>query len=101
LSRELISTTFPYTTLFRSQGFEECEEAVLSRNDAATPYVNLVCFHRQNTAPPKNLWPDLLDPFMRPASAISWSRLANGRKGQARDRKSTRLNSSHEWISYA
>ena len=59
------------------QGFEECEEAILSRSDAATPHVNLVCFYRQNTAPPKNLWPDLLDPFMRPASTISWSWLAN------------------------
>src|SRR5690242_2941480 len=61
------------------QGLVQFEEAVLSRSDAATPDVNFVCFHRQNTAPPKDVWPDLLDPFMRPASTISRSRPTNDR----------------------
>src|SRR6266536_2470664 len=36
-----------------------------------------------------------------PASQCSWPRRRRTGRGRGRDRKSTRLNSSHEWISYA
>src|SRR2546429_9616090 len=70
------STLFPYTTLFRS-GVEEGERAHLVPRD------------RQDASHQELL--DVLVPLRRPCS--SWI--------GPRDRKSTRLNSSHGYISYA
>src|SRR5438105_8464465 len=65
------STLFPYTTLFRSP----IELLALSADGAAA---------------------------FSPCSADSTKSLSHRRIwAQERDRKSTRLNSSHEWISYA
>src|SRR5438105_12840513 len=75
LDRPPISTLFPYTTLFRSQ-------------------------HRQNAV-------DELGRFPGAGGRFNHQRLVERLANRARrwwlkrDRKSTRLNSSHEWISYA
>src|SRR5438105_7362494 len=72
IRRPPISTLFPYTTLFRS----------VLKND----YEHEIIHVRQHE---KFL---LIYPFL-----YFYERLRHG----YRDRKSTRLNSSHEWISYA
>src|SRR2546422_8221631 len=70
------STLFPYTTLFRSRGERRC---LLQRS--------------------------LLLRFDGPVASLSGVRQAlpraGRRAGPVRDRKSTRLNSSHGYISYA
>src|SRR5438105_11181111 len=68
------STLFPYTTLFRSQLISTMA-AVRASADRATTTTPSVASRAA---------------FL---SALAWPCL--------RDRKSTRLNSSHEWISYA
>src|SRR5438105_11776407 len=77
------STLFPYTTLFRSYG---------ARGDM--PPVTLT-FHQGEHRPA--IWLD--------GGIPQWPSgcLFIGEKGMilSEDRKSTRLNSSHEWISYA
>src|SRR3712207_8035219 len=70
------STLFPYTTLFRSDGIR------VAGGDRRHPRALLE----------RELRPDLSGP--RRARAA-------GARGAARDRKSTRLNSSHANISYA
>src|SRR5690348_18130606 len=84
------STLFPYTTLFRSVAHDDVHFAVIPGRlsvEAAAP------------AP---------TPAMPPAPAAeshaeAVPRVGPGRQGRvgARDRKSTRLNSSHPSISYA
>src|SRR2546430_3511247 len=71
------STLFPYTTLFRSD-----DDDVRFRSDATHCFIDT----RNGTAPA--------------CAAIdeNGTRIVNG---GARDRKSTRLNSSHSQISYA
>src|SRR3712207_8485959 len=75
------STLFPYTTLFRSRG-EEAGVPQELRPRARLPQVA--------PAPPRQLTHTARSP------QGGWSRL-----GACRDRKSTRLNSSHANISYA
>src|SRR3712207_7538964 len=72
------STLFPYTTLFRSRR----DDAVVDFHLHAHRQVELVCDERARDVPRE----------------VGVAR--NGRK-RARDRKSTRLNSSHANISYA
>src|SRR2546430_13180616 len=77
------STLFPYTTLFRS----------IPIAPALTPYVRAAV-----DASPSDLvfpWPDgsMRSPECDPEKVL--------RRALARDRKSTRLNSSHSQISYA
>src|SRR2546422_3775843 len=80
------STLFPYTTLFRSQ-------LVLAK------------FMELGTARQVLLW--LLEhslqlPVVNPRGEVHWTRPAYSTVHQIlRDRKSTRLNSSHGYISYA
>src|SRR5438132_8115136 len=87
------STLFPYTTLFRSQGAEVTDSLL---DPLAIVHSNVG------------------DIFLRCAYIIEGHRNAAARHGldqvlfhfgnndgQARDRKSTRLNSSHTVISYA
>src|SRR2546421_2036965 len=68
------STLFPYTTLFRSHrlAFVHCREFVIARAEVES----------------------------NPA-AVQMSAQRHGRFASDRDRKSTRLNSSHDQISYA
>src|SRR5206468_10612242 len=87
------SPLFPYTTLFRSRqpgGRERPIEDLTGRSDERTPGPVLL--------PPRSL-PDQDDVGIRGS-------LARDREGPteveaASDRKSTRLNSSHDQISYA
>src|SRR2546422_7900625 len=70
------STLFPYTTLFRSRA-HRCDD----RGEKAWRCKDLLC---------------------RPAAVARRGRAAEeNRRGGHRDRKSTRLNSSHGYISYA
>src|SRR5207244_6518459 len=69
------SPLFPYTTLFRSRELFSC-----ARRRAAPS--------RRTTRPPR-------------ASSDRGTPRRGERRGTARDRKSTRLNSSHQIISYA
>src|SRR3712207_7877736 len=68
------STLFPYTTLFRSQGARRGEHGRRRRPRAADG-----------------------DPSAVGHQAVA----ARGDRGEGKDRKSTRLNSSHANISYA
>src|SRR2546428_8324811 len=70
------STLFPYTTLFRSRGRPDLVEALLTSA-------------RMNE----------ISPAAGPA--ILSHTLATGNRPERIDRKSTRLNSSHDQISYA
>src|SRR2546422_7918310 len=76
------STLFPYTTLFRSIMPLACD---FSREDAEV-----------------NSFENIIDPFLAspdtPEGSIVLSISPNG---EEEDRKSTRLNSSHGYISYA
>src|SRR5207247_11372034 len=71
-------TLFPYTTLFRSR-------------------------QRRGGPPPEEAACDLGGPGQLQQDAVDGRLLDRQRAGlqEAADRKSTRLNSSHEWISYA
>src|SRR2546422_4341702 len=71
------STLFPYTTLFRSRSQDRgprCRRAALERRRSA----------RRNER-----------------QRVDRERLGKGARRRDRDRKSTRLNSSHGYISYA
>src|SRR2546430_10227162 len=72
------STLFPYTTLFRSAKPPESPRSCLTRGIPLPP-------NRRPSASPR--------PRPRPDAVCRWL--------QPRDRKSTRLNSSHSQISYA
>src|SRR5438132_5524121 len=79
------SRLFPYTTLFRSRKqFGEAMRAVLVR--------------KINSRPPRQ--PRLLE-RQAPGLTDEDRRTPHERRRQCRDRKSTRLNSSHTVISYA
>src|SRR2546430_12132940 len=78
------STLFPYTTLFRSS-------ATLAGRDPSTDIAVLKCAEADNAVPE---FGDVAT--LKPGSLA----LVVGRT-RARDRKSTRLNSSHSQISYA
>src|SRR5438105_6905502 len=78
------STLFPYTTLFRSS---EAGYMVITGAASGIMEAGHVGAGRENS-----IGVNILLPFEQYANPI----IAGDR-----DRKSTRLNSSHEWISYA
>src|SRR2546430_13585520 len=83
------STLFPYTTLFRSP----CDSSSLARaytESAPSPLITDI-----RDAIDRMQSPKLLQSFIH--ASIDQHRLS----GNIRDRKSTRLNSSHSQISYA
>src|SRR2546426_1611701 len=86
------STLFPYTTLFRSQVADDRDEVVLGedrvvlRDVDLEPLVDLVAAHPPQVVP--------LGVEEQPLERLP-------RRLEVRDRKSTRLNSSHLVISYA
>src|SRR5207247_9176431 len=98
-TRPPTSTLFPYTTLFRSahrevgRGDRTHERVVAGARDRDVQQVlgrdGLIVGRAEGGA----------------EAARAARQRAGGRQGclaiAARDRKSTRLNSSHEWISYA
>src|SRR5207247_10782216 len=86
------STLFPYTTLFRSPIIEANQRHSLYYHSPAAPAD----------------WDQLLIGYYIEDTIYSQLYYGYGGVGQAgdrlvhsKDRKSTRLNSSHEWISYA
>src|SRR5207247_5648934 len=91
-------SVFPYTTLFRSEFIAVFEET--ARTQGEIPWL------AQGT-----LYPDVIESvsFRGPAATIKTHHNVGGLPLKMqfklieplRDRKSTRLNSSHEWISYA
>src|SRR5258705_9041690 len=75
------STLFPYTTLFRSR--QRCSSVPLVRARSCFPLAPSIFFHQRHSRLPRS----------HPAVHLGLVR--------TRDRKSTRLNSSHLGISYA
>src|SRR5437773_8467166 len=85
------STLFPYTTLFRSQAYDIM---------ANTPQAKIQLLNNRYTAMKIIVGEQLIPVKMKLVEILSkllgwWDRLGT------RDRKSTRLNSSHITISYA
>src|SRR5207247_7134924 len=90
------SPPFPYTTLFRSCVLVICHEIPIR-------YALNTAGDSDNLDGPVHTIPNAT-PFLFDEGALSKAadeieRLASGESET--DRKSTRLNSSHEWISYA
>src|SRR5438105_8660148 len=81
LRRPPRSTLFPYTTLFRSSMHDEALYAERALRAGARGYV----MKRETTK----------------SVLTAIRRVVEGDVYVSEDRKSTRLNSSHEWISYA
>src|SRR5690349_23667465 len=90
------STLFPYTTLFRSRVHARLHRVSTWRSDRRTPGADYV-------QPDRTLRPARVpDVAVAAAEHLShWPSLGQAGAGQPRDRKSTRLNSSHVEISYA
>src|SRR5207244_13001215 len=82
--RPPISPLFPYTTLFRSRW---------PRDDTSSP-----CAESPRAPACSRSWPGL--PPSRPGQGSS-PRIYDPQSSEDQDRKSTRLNSSHQIISYA
>src|SRR5687768_18181455 len=83
------STLFPYTTLFRSQ----CPRGMLAGQNEADHFVHGRCRHGDCRARGRLV--------VRMASVWRETISSLRRETRAQDRKSTRLNSSHGYISYA
>src|SRR5207247_10077141 len=94
------ATLFPYTTLFRSL---EQERLFPSPEAGKVAWLRRVTLDLIGLPPA----PREVDAFLADRSAIAYERvvdrlLVSPHYGERMaDRKSTRLNSSHEWISYA
>src|SRR5207247_10474656 len=86
-----LSTLFPYTTLFRSTLFDSTF-SLKDQIKVKTPKKSRSDFQRALL--------DSVEKLFRTAAKRKIEITAIG-VGCAGDRKSTRLNSSHEWISYA
>src|SRR5207247_6582789 len=97
LPRHPKSTLFPYTTLFRSR----TESPEDSRSAPTTGAARLS--HRGSFGVSKIAFAILTNHSARRSEVVG--RAGDRERGHAAsaspDRKSTRLNSSHEWISYA
>src|SRR5690348_17434546 len=88
LRRPPRSTLFPYTTLFRSLGVHLGTPVFL-------PLVGRAVCHRPHSARGRHTPPPAY------SAGVAASRAARSAAWPGRDRKSTRLNSSHPSISYA
>src|SRR5256884_5269214 len=82
------STLFPYTTLFRSSGHEYHDPNVIERDFAQMAANGINTVRIPHTMPPRSLLGAARRHGLRVMVGLS-------------DRKSTRLNSSHGYISYA
>src|SRR2546421_11729055 len=82
------STLFPYTTLFRSPALKASPRTMKPTTPFSRTRVQIVELNRDFMPPSKSL---PRSPRRRPASSPQ----------NSKDRKSTRLNSSHDQISYA
>src|SRR5207247_7690801 len=95
----LSPTSFPYTTLFRSapgddKGFEFIGPQIRQQFEH-----RLICQFRVRPFEPRV--PDRRQPVLDGLVVLRSGHPGLGGKDDFQDRKSTRLNSSHEWISYA
>src|SRR5256885_14968301 len=94
------STLFPYTTLFRSlTSLRPCLHGVffLRRRRVPPALGHWRVTGRSDAAPPAHV----LAALNEPAQGLMAGMLLAGMTGSERDRKSTRLNSSHLVISHA
>src|SRR5207247_11008333 len=82
-------TLFPYTTLFRSRRAARAGEHAQVVRGSETPVLAIV---ERIAARPRR---------RREEDSVRVFAARGGELGERLDRKSTRLNSSHEWISYA
>src|SRR5947208_6411606 len=80
------STPFPYTTLFRSAGVTARSSSQRQKLSGSSGHADMRC------AGTFKRWVGSLVPYAAPVP---------GRPDESIDRKSTRLNSSHQIISYA
>src|SRR5438105_10406635 len=88
IRRPPISTLFPYTTLFRSKDIREFFiNCIRKAIGASVPVIEKAALESANK--------------VEAARDFVAQNPAEIGKIVRRDRKSTRLNSSHEWISYA
>src|SRR5947208_8782276 len=82
------STLFPYTTLFRSSAKERSTSCVKRHGCRTADWKRCFLPSREAAVPRAATWRWLVDKELRELAPC-------------RDRKSTRLNSSHQIISYA
>src|SRR5437867_6303562 len=97
MSRTLpLSTLFPYTTLFRSVAGERVDiDGVAGAGDCARSQGQRIAFVARGTEP------RVIAAQRRRVSQEKVRHENRLRRPEMRDRKSTRLNSSHRTISYA
>src|SRR5690348_18225434 len=99
LRRPHVSKLFPYTTLFRSLFLEsigKAEHSIYIENQfLSSMKIARALAERLRQRPGLELL------MVAPKSHDSWLEAHSMRNGRIRDRKSTRLNSSHPSISYA
>src|SRR5258708_26756943 len=86
------STLFPYTTLFRSRRRQDAGQLAVAFMQ--TDLVPAAAFRAPKETPVRQ------HAHWRPAADEGWRPIEEG-LGLLADRKSTRLNSSHQIISYA
>src|SRR5687768_18226735 len=90
LQRPTRSTLFPYTTLFRSlPGLDVAQHTLFGSAEGGATSPSMVAARVEALKDYYRFLLAILDPLLKPAS------------DQIVDRKSTRLNSSHGYISYA
>src|SRR5690606_41927201 len=91
-----VTTSFPYTTLFRSEYWEPCQNqlTVSLQNSYDTLTIN---FPVQKTSDCSSLHVDVSTPFLRRCFSNTYfvQYCNQGTQAAAGERKSTRLNSSH------
>src|SRR2546429_1490923 len=91
------STLFPYTTLFRSAGVRQSMSRIGSSADNALAESFNATFKRE-TLQGRRAFTDEREARL---TSFRWLHRYNTVRRHSRDRKSTRLNSSHGYISYA
>src|SRR5207247_2809104 len=92
------TTLFPYTTLFRSKA--------VNSEDIGDTYINIDRYYGQGAKEQKkalilSFFATYCEPCKKEMPYLAALYDSYKQKGLQVDRKSTRLNSSHEWISYA
>src|SRR5207247_3963402 len=90
----------PYTTLFRSVLVEDPESHARSSPALRRPAIEQALQHHPPLLRLRPEAPSGQSAVDHERVTVHEARLITGQP-QRRDRKSTRLNSSHEWISYA
>src|SRR5207247_9007956 len=92
--------TFPYTTLFRSRLLADREHHSENLRNAAMGAQKIEAELRAQLADAQDRHRVAIETLRTEKSLIE-NELKRSQEERFLDRKSTRLNSSHEWISYA